>query len=70
MDNKTNVYPSIDTPAKELLRQKILEILTPELREQCDGLVVTVHSIEEQQVISNALKEVAARKRRQRNKQH
>lgn len=66
MNNETNSYLSIDTPAKELLRQKILEILTPELREQCEGLVVTVHSIEEQKVISNALKEVAARKRKQR----
>jgi hypothetical protein len=59
-------YRSIDTPQKQLLRQKISEILTPEIREQCKGLVVTVLSTNEQEIVKNALTEVSERKIRER----
>ena len=49
-------------------QEKKSEILTPELRHQCSGLVITVHSLDEYYVISNALREVANRKRRERQK--
>jgi len=61
-------HHSLDTPEKQLLRQKIAEILTPEVKHQCSGLVISVHSLDEYYVISNALKEVANRKRKERRK--
>lgn len=61
---------SLDTPEKQLLRQKIAEILTPEIKQQCKGLVITVHSLDEHYVIMNALTEVSERKRKERKKKN
>ena len=61
-------HHSLDTPEKQLLRQKIAEILTPEIKRQCYGLVITVHSLDEHNIIMNALTEVSDRKLRERRK--
>lgn len=66
MSQATTQYHSLDTPEKQLLRQKIAEILTPELKRQCPGLVITVHSLDEHNIIMNALTEVSDRKLRER----
>lgn len=55
----------LDTPAKRLMREKIKEMWTNELKHQCKGLAVIVLSLEERQIVLNALKEVAGRKRRE-----
>lgn len=59
-------YRSLDTPEKQLLRKKIAEILTPEIKQQCKGLVVTVLSTHEQSILMDALTEVSERKIRER----
>lgn len=66
MSEALTQYHSLDTPEKQLLRQKISEILTPEIREQCKGLVITVLSANEQDIVMNALTEVSERKIRER----
>lgn len=56
----------LDTEPKRLLRQRISEILTPELRRECDGLTVLVISKEEYKFMVNAMIERAERKRAER----
>jgi len=57
----------LDTPEKQLIRQKIAEILTPELKRRCPGLIITVLNVNEHNVMMNALTEVSNRKVRERS---
>lgn len=52
----------LDTEPKRILRQRISEILTPELRRECNGLTVLVISREEYEFMISAIKERAERK--------
>ena len=59
-----DIRTTLDIPAKQLAKEKINEICTPELKEQCKDLVVMVLSIDEYNIMINALKEVSNRKKK------
>ncbi|CAH6419442.1 Hypothetical protein HVR_LOCUS632 [uncultured virus] len=58
-------FDPLDTPAKQLIRERIDTLLTPELRRECSGLAILVLSVDEFHIVQNALKEVADRKRKE-----
>lgn len=59
------LFDPLDTPAKQLLRQKIDDVLTPEVQYQCQGLTILVLSLDEYKIMTNALKEASEKKRQQ-----
>ncbi len=59
-------YDPLDTEEKRKLRQKISDVLTPDVRRECPGLAIMVVSLEEYAVIRNALRKEADRKKRLR----
>jgi len=66
--NRQEQYDPLDTEAKRRVRQKIDEILTPELRHECNGLAITVLTIDEYQIMLNALRESSDRKKQIKNR--
>lgn len=66
---KTTIpYNPLDTHAKQKLRQRIDDILTPELRDECPDLAILVLSLDEYEVMMEALKKEAERKRKHKNR--
>lgn len=55
-------YDLLDTDAKRLLRATIKDSLTPEIRQQCDGLKVLVLSCDEYDLMMLALRERGERR--------
>lgn len=64
INTRQTFHHSLDTEAKRTLRQKIDEILTPELRNECPGLAILVLSLDEYDLMQEALKEKANRKQK------
>lgn len=64
----TKPHNILDTDAKRRLRQRIDEILTPELIDECPGLAIMVVSVDEYEVIMEALRNEANRKRQQKRR--
>ena len=54
---------TLDTEGKRILRQKISEILTPELQNECPGLAIMVLTLDEYEMFMSSLKNEAIRKR-------
>ena len=62
-------YNPLDTHAKQKkIRQRIDDILTPELRDECPDLAILVLSLDEYEVMMEALKKEAERKRKHKNR--
>lgn len=53
----------LDTEQKRLLRRTLDECLPGEVREECKGLVILVYTLDEYEIVMDALKEKANRKR-------
>ena len=67
--NQTPIPHNIlDTDAKRRLRQLIDEILTPQVIDECPGLAIMVLSIDEYEIMMEALKKEADRKRMQKRR--
>jgi hypothetical protein len=55
-------YDPLDTEAKRRVRQKIGEMLTPELKQECPGLAILVLTVDEYEIVRSALRESGQRK--------
>lgn len=56
-------YSILDTEEKRRMRQKISDILTPEVKNECPGLAILVVTIYEYEIMMEALKNESIRKR-------
>ena len=55
-------FDPLDTEQKERVRQKISEVLTPELKSECPGLVILVLTYCEHELMMDCLKRESIRK--------
>ena len=60
-------FDPLDTLEKERVRQKISEVITPEFKSECPGLVILVLTYCEHELMMDCLKKESIRKQKIRH---